>query len=102
MRYTELCPPKRLAVRRQEAEMMVGYAKIIDGWIKDGQLNAVNPGDPVPVYSTREIESLFEKWMIERRRTRPSQDAECQRQRARDARSGFRRSGDCPRATQQP
>jgi hypothetical protein len=98
MKYSELCPPKRLAVRRDEAARMLSYARIIDEWIASGQLVACNPGDPVPIYSTREIEQLFEEWLVKRRNTPPIRDFESHRQGARDARSAARKRQACPPA----
>jgi hypothetical protein len=92
VKYSEICQPKRLGVRRDEVNAMVGYGRVVEEWIKDGKLKAANPGDPVPIYSTREVELLFERWMIERRNAPPIRDAECQRQAARDARSAARQS----------
>lgn len=99
MKYSEICPPKRLAVRRDEANAMIANGKIVDEWIKEGKLVACNPGDAVPIYAISEIELLFERWKIERREQRPIRDAECQRQAARDARSVSRRSRECPQAS---
>jgi hypothetical protein len=87
MKYSDICQPKRLAVRRDEINAMVANGRVVDDWIKTGKLVACNPGDAVPIYATSEIELLFERWKSERRQQKPIRDAECQRQAARDARN---------------
>lgn len=102
MKYTQLCAAKKLSVRREELYAMISYKGVVDQWLSSGELQPCNPGDVVPIYSTREIELCFEKWLMKRRSGPPSPDAECQHQAARDARSAARQSAKCRQATPQP
>jgi hypothetical protein len=99
MKYTQLCAAKKLSVRREELYAMISYKSVVDEWLSSGELQPCNPGDVVPIYSTREIELQFEKWLMKRRNGPPSPDAECQRRAALSARSGSRQPERCPPAT---
>jgi hypothetical protein len=101
MKYTALCPPKKLSVRREELYAMISYKSVVDDWIASGELKPCNPGDVVPIYSTREIELCFEKWLMKRRTGPVSPSAECQRQAGQDGRNVARRSATCRPATPQ-
>lgn len=99
MKYTQLISPKKLSVRREELYAMISYKTVVDEWLSSGELMPCNPGDVVPIYSTREIELQFEKWLMKRRNAKPIRDAECQRQEARDARNAAQRQRMCPPAS---
>jgi hypothetical protein len=67
MRYSDVCPPPKLAVRRATAEAMIENAKILDEWIASGELQPANPGEAVPVYLVTEIQALIGQWTAKKR-----------------------------------
>lgn len=67
MRYSEVCPPPKLAVRRATAEAMIENARILDEWIDTGELQPANPGEAVPVYLVTELQALCAKWVAKKR-----------------------------------
>ena len=63
MKYAELVPPPKLAVRRDTGAAMIENAKLFDKLIETGLLKPVDPKDPIPLYDVEEIKTA---WMLYR------------------------------------